>query len=206
MQAAQLYSSNLLRVLAVDAAAAVCADAKQLATGLVGVQVNQLDVRLGFEELHLLPGSVQMVSAFYTLHHLTEPEVGMLFQRIHVLLVPRGSLAIAVLLDQITPTFQDGGRAEGGAVGASAGGTCDADSGADAGAGAAADTHARSANAVPLSPVLRGMYRSFASAPTLLAQLAGAGFTTTPAQVSSRPPMYQHEFPCDRCYILATKC
>jgi hypothetical protein len=169
-----------------------------------------MDVRRSdcFAHQGMVAGSVDLVSIYYLLHHLTEGETSALLQQVHAVLAPGGTVAVAALLDQVTlPTTT--AIISGGGTGTVVGvGGVD---GSGAGAPATGDTIGGGAaltapKTTPLAAVLQGMYKSFARVETLLAQLAAAGFTTVPAADNSiRPPIYPNEFPCDRCCILATK-
>ena len=182
-------------IIATDIDDAACVAAAKCTAGHHGVQVRQLDARLGFEQLGVSagPSVVGLISIFYVLQHLTESETSLLFHQCSARLAsPGGVLAVAALLDQDTSSDADGGAA-GTAVGPLASPHATA-------AAAAATT-----STLPrLDPLFRGMYKSFTTVTLLTDQLAAAGFTAL-EHVSTRPAIYPNEFPCDRVYIIATK-
>ena len=197
-QAARYFAaatgSTITCIIATDIDDAACVAAAKCTAGHHGVQVRQLDVRMGFEQLGVSasPSVVGLISIFYLLQHLTESETSLLFHQCSARLAsPGGVLAVAALLDQDTSSDADGGAA-GTAVGPLA------SPHATAAAAATTSTLPR------LDPLFRGMYKSFTTVTLLTDQLAAAGFTAL-EHVSTRPAIYPNEFPCDRVYIIATK-
>lgn len=205
-----LFSS----IVATDIDGAACAAAANVAVGDAAIQVVQHDARTGIAQLPLTAAPVQLISLFYILQHLEkEAEVQLLFQQCSALLAPGGTMAISAFLDQVTVTQSTAAEddqvgADGSAMAARTGVVTAPESDAALGTMTTAAVAAAATGktvVLPLDPFLKPLYKSFTTVDLLTNQLAVAGFGVPFAHVSTRPSSYPNEFPCDRCYVVATK-
>ena len=181
-QSARFFAACGARVTAMDCSQSACEAARGLCASLqAAVCVVRGDICL----LPFRSESFDLVSFFYSMHHVAAHHTTDLLEAACRLLAPGGWLAIAALAD---------GSADGESCGATE---------PPAPFFGVGQPQQHPVLSKELHPILKQMHKSFCNPVQLCELLEQLGLTRV--QCTFRTHVYENEFPCIRVYILAHK-